>query len=464
MNIAIQAIVAVVATLLFLGAWYVLQKNVLAGASLVLMVFVAHVIAINFGSLDYAGLNFYPEDLVFVLLATVAVPRLLFQRERSLVQFASAGFGVLVVAGFVLGISDTSLKLSGVECRPYFYFIACALYFLTFRGTRASALKLAWLWNIAAVFLIAVACYRWAAQLLDSLPVPASWVNTPQLGTFRVLAANEALFLWQAFLLNLYLRVSSRAARIRFYVGLIFPPLVILLQHRSVWAVVLISSAIVMVREGVLPRRVMAVGLVAILAAGLFILIPSGDFSDEVKASLDHSLREPLDPSESTFSWRVEGWKQLLNGTYLSTTSEAIFGRHFGRGLLRYYHGEPINFSAHNFYIDTLMQLGIAGLCVLLFTYLGTLARLRRLEVTGQSLSQFVAVLRVMLVTDLIYFMVYQANYEQGIILGTAIGLTACIARETRRWTVLTPVSVPAPRHRIPGTAPLPSPVGDAGT
>jgi len=460
MNLAIQAILAVIATLVFLGSWYVLQKKVLAGLALVLMVFVAHVMAITFTPLDYAGLNIYPEDVVMVLLATVAVPRLLLQGERSWLQLACAGFAALVALGFVLGINETSLKLSGVECRPYFYFTACALYFLTFPATRSSVLKLAWFWNVAAMLLVAIACYRWAAQLLDTLPVPASWINTPQLGTFRVLAANEALFLWQAFLLNLYFRASSHGARIRFSIGLILPPLVVLLQHRSVWALVLISTAIVMVRQGVLSRRVMLVGLVAVLAAGIFILIPSGDFSDEVRASLDHSLREPLDPSESTFSWRVDGWKQLFNGSYLSTTSEVMFGRHFGRGLLRYYHGEPINFSAHNYYIDTLMQLGAVGLCVLLFIYLGTLKRLRRLDAGGLVLTQFVEVLRVMLATDLIYFMVYQANYEQGIVLGTAVGLTACAARHAGFRTVLVPIAAPRP---LPSRTPSLSPAGDSG-
>jgi len=121
----------------------------------------------------------------------------------------------------------------------------------------------------------------------------------------------------------------------------------------------------------------------------------------------------------------VEGWRQLLGGGYLADASEVLFGRHFGRGLLRYYHGQPINFSAHNAYVDTLMQLGIAGLCLLLCCYFGTLARLRGLRVNGLVLRQAAGLLRVMLAANLIYFMAYGVSYEQGIILGAAIGMTA---------------------------------------
>ena len=462
MGLLIQAPIVLAAALAFSGAWYVLQKNVLTGAALVLVTFVARVIAISYAPLEYAGINIYPEDLVFFLLATVGAPRLFSQRRRSWTQFASAGFALLVIVGFILGVAENNLKLSGVECRPYFYFSACALYFLTFSVSPANIGKLTWLLNVAALFLVAVAGYRWMAQLLNYLPVPPSWANTAQLTTFRVLTANEALFLWQAFLFNLYLRATSPAARIRFYLCLTLPPLVILLQHRSVWAVVLISGAIVMVRERVLSRRFMLIGLSLIVAAGLVLSIP-GDFSDSIRSSLDHSFREPLDPVDSTFSWRVEGWRQLLTGGYLGTPAEIVFGRHFGRGLLRYYHGEAINLSAHNAYIDTLMQLGIVGLCLLLCCYLGSLARLRRLRVSGLVPTRFVALLRVILVTNLVYFMVYGVSYEQGIILGTAIGMGAYRERRALLSEIhytLAPITTLRPRV---GAGPLSSQQGDLG-
>lgn len=429
MDLTILAVIVLVGAIAFFGAWYVLQRKVQAGAALVLAAFVAHATVISYSPLAYQRINFYPEDLVFALLATVAIPRAFSLRGRPWTQLACSGFCVLVLGGFILGALANNLKLSGVECRPYFYFSTCALYFATFTYTRSNITKLAWLWSAATLSLIAVACYRWMAQFLD-LPAMVSWVNTSQATTLRVLAANEALFLWQAFLFNLYLRVSSPAAKIRFYVCLALPPVLILLQHRSVWVAMLASSAIVLVREKIVSRRVAFVGLAAIVAVGLILLIPPGDVSDSIRSSLDHSLREPLDTSESTFSWRVEGWRQLLGGGYLENASEVVFGRHFGRGLLRYYHGQPINFSAHNAYVDTLMQLGIAGVCLLLCCYIGSLARLRRLRPNGLVFTQAIGLFRVMLAANLVYFMAYGVSYEQGVILGMAIGMTGSANRK----------------------------------
>jgi len=212
MGLTIQAAIVLAGAFAFFGAWYVLQKNVLLGAALVLAAFVAHATVISYSPLEYQGINFYPEDLVFALLATVAVPRAFALRGRPWTQVACFGFCVSVLAGFILGALDNNLKLSGVECRPYFYFSTCALYFATFSYTRSNIAKLAWLGSAATLGLIVVASYRWMAQILD-LPVMVSWVNTSQATTLRVLAANEALFLWQAFLFNLYLRVSSPAAK-----------------------------------------------------------------------------------------------------------------------------------------------------------------------------------------------------------------------------------------------------------
>jgi O-antigen ligase len=84
--------------------------------------------------------------------------------------------------------------------------------------------------------------------------------------------------------------------------------------------------------------------------------------------------------------------------------------------------------SPHNFYLQTFLNIGGAGLLVLLMIYIGTLRSLMKQK---QS-TQYVAY-TLIIISQLLYFMTWNSSYEQGILLGSAIMLANSNVKDMKK-------------------------------
>ena len=102
-----------------------------------------------------------------------------------------------------------------------------------------------------------------------------------------------------------------------------------------------------------------------------------------------------------------------------------VIGSPYGSGFTRLESestGREIAYAPHNYFVQTLLRSGLAGLFALVSTYVLALRWLRRdggLEHPDVPASALVA----LLASQLLYFIPYSPHYEQGIILGMALSL-----------------------------------------
>jgi hypothetical protein len=325
-------------------------------------------------------------------------------------------FGIVTAVSFVAGSQLYGLKPAGVEYRSIFYVVAGGLYCGSF-PLQSGGLKRfvsLWLWTSGALLLLA--CFRWSAVLLN-LSIRAQWEGVGGSNPIRVLNAGQALFLAQAFLITLYLyrHAAARFALACFSGALLLA--VILLQHRSVWVVTALSCGVLTWHEKAWKKLAAAVLLAALVAIPAYFLLSS--YGGAVSASLRSSAEEPFDSSRSTIAWRTELWQQYVFEFVALSGVQSWLGTGFGNPATYEIEGKTVSNAPHNYFVYALNRAGILGLTTLVFAYGMLLYRLRGISGAWDYLGLFL----VITASQLVFFMVYQPSFEQGLVSGAILGL-----------------------------------------
>jgi hypothetical protein len=371
------------------------------------------------------GISVYPEDIVFSVLVLAGIIRLAQFGPRMYLRSPYMGwiiFGMLIVIAFFRGVVAFGPGAAGVEFRKFFYFFSGALYFSTFSPSAARIKNIGKLWFCVSILLILCVFLRWGMELLG-LPMAERWSSR---GTMRVLSAAETLFLAQTLLVCLYLRMGRGIAFELRHFAVVLLPVVILLQHRTVWVVLLAAIFLILLREGMLRKRVLLVISISGVAMAATLLLIVGDHEmDKLMASAANL---------STWEWRVSGWKVLI-GEHLRNPVNVLIGKPFGAGYARLIgpHYNMVEVSPHNFYIEILLRLGLAGLLCLLFLYKGLLQLFYEHQKYTQNPAYFnPRLLFALALTQLVYFITYSPNHEQGILLGIMFGVAFALQHENQ--------------------------------
>ena len=249
----------------------------------------------------------------------------------------------------------------------------------------------------------------------------------------RPVGSSLALLILQALLIAIFMhqRGQLRLWLIPLVVALL--PLVIVLQHRSVWIVAIIALALVLcllpslrtalIQWGVIGTAVCG-GLCALVFGATLLESLAESYNDAAASSLDPS---GADGSSTTFSWRVQGWTALLTGEQMDSARERIIGNPFGTGWDRIMltgdgDKQLRSESPHNLYVQTLLRGGALGLVAFVALH-GMLLRglLRRAKLDAAA-RPFLLCMAVLLASQLVYYLVYGSDYIQAIFLGSAIG------------------------------------------
>lgn len=427
--------------ILLLGALALLAAIVLAylraawGVGLILVGFLGEAFLTRtppVASLGPIDLFFTDVAMISVLGATVV--RLVQVSGRSRVPVAVSALLVLAVVlavSFVRGVVDFGPQAAGVEFRRYLGFLALAAYVVSFRPDQELLRTLTWMFVAVAYLLLGLTLSRWVVAVMAGEP-----------GRLRVIGARETLLMTQAMLLTFHLVLVRNAGRFLRWTAAILLPVVILLQHRTIWIILIVAFLVMAARERKLRSR-LATGLgIATVVGAVGAVLIYGEQSGDVLAG---SATEG-----STFVWRLIGWRTLLQ-EHAANPFEMLFGEPFGSGFARFLPelGYTVDVTPHNFYVTLLLRGGVVALvCLLgayLFAYLGTHreARIRTEGFFG------VRAANVLVLSQLVYFLSYDPFPEQGVVLGVALALAAAPQRVVSSSALSPPTGrETAPRRR----------------
>jgi hypothetical protein len=405
------------------------------GIGLILWLFLLESVVVYFPGV-LLGVRIYPQDLVFMVLATAAGLRWMVRWKVDAAHAAWLAFGAVLFALFFAGLALYGTT-AGVEFRTYFYFWVAVAYTLSFAYNAEDSDWIARQILVVSAALGALVVYRWTADAFGWSAVRWEWIGARV--RFRVVAANQAHFLVSALLIMLVLWGRDRLAfGWRIWLPLLAVMLVIL-QHRSVWIVMLATVALVFLLEPQGRRTFGWPGFVFLLSLiCLAIGLAKYGHLESTLGSLHASIHEATQGKGSTFNWRLQSWDALLRDWVSSGPVVNAFGKPFGTGYLRYVEDlqAQTNYSPHSYYVQTLLRGGLVGLAALLMAYLLALRAAfsrREADVVGLGTARAMG---FVLIGQLVYSSVYTPHFVQGIFLGVLLSLAATATSSTGRASV----------------------------
>jgi hypothetical protein len=412
-----------------------LTSKPLGAAFLIVVTYVLEVLLISFPPVN-VGLLIYPQDIVFTLLFVAALLRYVFGMTKAhgtkrIVLLLVVLFSISLLRGF----ATYGLKQAGVGARTSFYFLSGVAYFSSFGFTPGMRKKLTTLWLAACAILVGIAVFRWIATLVG-LSIVSQWQN-PANPDIRVLNASQAMFLAIGFFASLSLDLGHLGPPWQRKLFYVLGPVLLLLQHRTVWVVLVVGLLWLGLQDARFRKKVIgaiaAMAIVGILLAALVF----GNKSDILVASLEESAS-----NDTTFLWRVVGWRQLLFNNPARNHLNDTIGQPFGTGYERVVGNDEVDFSPHNYYVEAFLRFGIIGLFLLVRLYVKSIRGLKRVPANLRRFaypdSRFWA---LVLLLQLTYFLAYGVNYEQSILTGMAItGLQLKFVRPTSPEPICAPV------------------------
>lgn len=306
------------------------------------------------------------------------------------------------------GIPLHGIQESGNAVRSYLQFFSVALFFASITDVPSLVGVMERWWVVASWALVGLAVVFW---FHNGFAPPAE---------ARALSSPAALVLAQATTMGL---VRERTASLaRFLLPAAGLLTLVLVQQRTVWVVTVVSLAAIASRRtwllGASVRRARL--LLGVAVVGLALLVVAGP--SDLGQSLDTAVREPVG-EDSTFAWRLDGWRQLLGRRLSVPAVDLVVGDPAGTGFERRIGTTVTEVSAHNYYVAVLTSLGLAGLVALILGYKTLVTRLSAItRHTGRHVDE-ATMLWVLVLGQLTYFIGYQTTLEQGIIAGLASGM-----------------------------------------
>ncbi|MDR3764688.1 MAG: O-antigen ligase family protein [Acidobacteriota bacterium] len=362
------------------------------------------------------GVLVYPADVVYVLLFVAAILRYAMQmarlnRLRTLIICLLLLFLLALARGFV----RFGMKPAGVECREMFYFQAGILYFSSFNlGARVRE-KILNVWLGTSLVLTAICILRWLA-VLAGLDIAFSGAGELEPG-FRVISAQDADILGVAFFASMIMNVNQTGPWWQRKLYYLFGPMVLLLQHRTVWLVMLVGFLWLGMQDKRFRRQAIWGMVTLAILAVVAVAFLFGSYSHDIASALQNSAS-----NEDTFMWRFSGWYQLLFANPARNTLNDIIGQPYGTGFARVIRSGVVDTAPHSHYMDTFLRMGILGMLLWLGSFRAGIRRLKKLPPDVQRHiypgARFWA---LVLVLQLAFAFTYSIPFHHSVLTGVAL-------------------------------------------
>lgn len=409
---------------------WLLYRRVEVAMGLVVLVFLCEAWFHRFGGIPL-GLYVYPQDFLFVGIGAAAFLRLLLADDFPSRNMLWLLFGLLLIVSLVIGYPRFG-SVAGVEFREYFYFWTGTLYFMSFPADEMYLANFVKWWRVMAGTLVALAIFRWVADSFG-WGVSELWRDNLVDNPMRVLNAGQTCVVAQALLMFGLFSVRNTQGTNVLWIGVV-AAVVLALQHRTVWLMTACAMGVLVAFMPEVRKRV-AGPLIAgtiVLAIAVGIGVAYGGM-DSVLDSVYTSAISALDLSSGTQGDRIYGWSQLLGGL---SSLEWVAGKPFGSGFARFesaLRSAVIDYYPHNVYVAVILRTGLCGLFLFLAAYVLTMTGLLRVRDGDVLETSHAKLLFVLLFGHLVFYLPYQLQYEQCIVLGIGISLAAASSRDSAR-------------------------------
>lgn len=368
--------------------------------------------------LDLDWVTLHPVDALAVVAGVAAVIRLFaLNRVEAPLRWWLA-VSALWVFALALGASRYGTMTALSFYRQHFYLSAIALYMMTFEFSTADLRRAMAIW-IGAAVVIMVFCLL--AKIDPALVnenlflgyMPQAFVAE------RVVGAGAAMVMAEAALIGLVGWANMKGGLGMRILTICLIISVFLQYHRSTWLAAIIG-AVVMARSN--PRyftRLAPVFLLVLSCVAILWLWGVASGQDFMTAAVTGAISEPLDASQSTALWRIEGWRILVGRAIAEGPFRILFGGGFGIGYERRLNGADILFSPHNMYVEIFLNAGLLGLLPMIAFFLTLLRRAAVRQKAGSEQDGLdPAVATALIAGILVYCCAYSLGYDQGILIG----------------------------------------------
>lgn len=372
------------------------------------------------------GMSVYPQDLLFVPMALVALLRLARPGAMKRLPWPLWVLTGMMSLSFAIGLVQHG-STAGVEFRSDFYFMVGVFYFSSFAWSPQQISRLfGWLFPVV-LFIMAIVWFRWASDTFNLDWVDPLWHRDAFVTglPLRVINAQQTMMLGQALILLVFaMAMGNVLAGWRFLMPLLGLT-VLVLQHRSVWVAAFLPAlmALVIVRQS---QGRLAARLAVIAAVSSMVLVPllaTGKFSGAT-SSVSEAAVKATSTTGGTFVGRVQGWDALLKQWTAAGPRAWVIGSPYGRGFARAEKpgGKEVAFAPHNYYVQLLLRVGLIGLLAFVALHLYLLKGAVRLagephgELTGYAMIG-------LLFSLLLFYIPYSPYYSHGLFTGLMLAL-----------------------------------------
>src|SRR5450830_1716178 len=375
----------------------------------------------------HLGLWLYPPDLFVLLLLPGFIYRLVILKKFGAIPRAWWALGFVQMILFAWGLASFGTG-AGVDYRPHFYVWLGAAYLATFDYDDAWARRFLKFFIIMGVGVCIIAYFRWIMGAVDyKFQRELLQLDSTGVGFQRVAAAGPMFITACAMLVAAYQAITNRTKPMAWILVLLFGFTILAMQHRSVWmatfaGIMALGWALSRVRSGV-GSKFLSMGLG--LGLLLLVIVASGKFGGAVD-SVQQQAERGISTTSGTFAGRVDGWQSLLK-MWVDSHSPVTYlvGKPFGGGYERYQLGsagaQKVGYMPHNYYVHLLYRGGLIGLCAYLWVVVQSMkVLLARMKSKQDDIAPL---LFAMLVSQLVYFIPYELDYAQMILLGLLLSM-----------------------------------------
>lgn len=406
-----------------------------AGAVLVMALFCCDTLFVSVPPITL-GVQIYLSDIAFGVLFVAVTLRCMTGRAKLAgARWIPVCLFLLFFVALTRGFALYGAKDAGNESRGWFYFLSGVLYFSSFNLSAQMRRWLTTAWLVVSVAIMGLAIFRWMATIAG-LSIATQWEGVGG-SEIRVLNAGQAYFLAMAFFASVFLNLSNTGPRWQRKAFYVLGPVLLLLQHRTVWVLMILGLLWLALQDARFRKRAVGAILGMAVVGIVLIVFLFGHQSAVAGAALRDSAS-----NDDTFLWRVAGWYELLFDNPARNALNDAIGQPFGTGYERVIGGARIVVPPHNWYVEAFLRLGVVGLFLLVSMYSRGLRRLKCLPAKSCMCAYpDVRFWRLVLLLQLAFFFTYGALYEQSILTGVA--LAGMRLRTQRSKTPGTP-SLPA--------------------
>ena len=378
------------------------------------------------------GITVFPQDLLFIPMAMVALLRLLRPGGLRRVLWPMWVLTGVMALSFLIGLAKHG-TVSGVEFRSDFYFMVGLFYFSSFEWTSGQVSRvLKWLVPLGMIGMF-IAWVRWTSDATGLDWVRPVWREPG--APLRVMDAQQTLFLGTVLVLLVYAMAAGGSLNRWLFLVPMLGMTILVLQHRSVWVAAflpaMMASVIVRQNQGKLASRLAVMGAIGALVLGP--LLVSGKLSG-VTSSVSESAVRATSTTSGTFVGRIEGWDALLKKWAASGPRAWAIGNPYGSGYERKQgaDGREVHFAPHNYYVQLLLRTGVIGLLGFLALQWYLLRGAIRLGAEPHEALTGYAMIGL-LVSSLLYYIPYSPPYIHGLITGMVLALVLQHEQARRR-------------------------------